>query len=65
MEIKTVTELPDVLKADTKSIDEGVLRVTLKFLLSGGLTEVAAIEYTKQLIKQGFFAEFPNKKLEQ
>lgn len=65
MEIKTVTELPDVLKGDTKSIDEAVLRVTLKFLLSGGLTEVAAIEYTKQLIKQGFFAEFPNKKLEQ
>jgi hypothetical protein len=61
MEIKTVTELPDVLKADTKAIDEGVLRVTLKFLLSGGLTEVAAIEYTKQLINQDFFREFPSK----
>ena len=61
MEIKTVTELPDVLKAYTKSIDEAVLRVTLKFLLSGGLTEVAAIEYTKQLINHGFFAEFPSK----
>lgn len=61
MEIKTVTELPDVLKADAKVIDEAVLRVTLKFLLSGGLTEPAAIEYTKSLINQGFFKEFPNK----
>ena len=57
--IKPVNELPQELATEAKLIDEAVLRVTYKFLISGGMTHEAAITYTKQLSLQGFFKEFP------
>ena len=57
----TVKELPEGLKPEADQVDEAVLRAMYKFLVMGGMTEVAAIEYTKQLVQQGILKEFPPK----
>ena len=56
-----VNELPKGLVEEAKTVDEAVLRVTYKFLISGGMTEAAAVQLTKTLTQQGYFKEFPCK----
>lgn len=61
MQFNEVTKLPEQLAEVSQTVDEAVLRVTFKFLVSGGFREDAAILQVKTLAEQGFFKEFPPK----
>lgn len=61
MQFNEVNKLPEELAEVSKTVDEAVLRVTFKFLVSGGFREDAAILQVKTLAEQGFFKEFPPK----
>lgn len=61
MQFNEVNKLPEELAEVSKTVDEAVLRVTFKFLVSGGFREDAAILQVRTLAEQGFFKEFPPK----
>ena len=61
MQFEQVKELPEELAEFSKTVDEAVLRVTFKFLVSGGFRDDAAILQIKTLANEGFFKEFPPK----